>query len=257
MARFSRTRARRCLSLSLLVWVAQTGAESRTAVADVMGVDQASRVALRHCDPDDAERLVFLEGRLEENAPYARWWWRGWAGVYVTGIGLEGTRALLEDDQAKRANSLATVAKSTIGLGRALFSYPEAALGVRELEDPPIEDATTCRDRLELAEGRLRKAAEEAHDERWSWIPHAVNFGLNAGAAVFVAETYDHDEAYWSGALGLAVGEVRTWSYPWQAEDDWEQYESRFAEGEEAPSEPEVTFDLEPTPNGARVVIRF
>jgi hypothetical protein len=120
--------------------------------------------------------------------------------------------------------------------------------------DPSTSDAVSCHELLALAEERLREGADQAGDERWSWIPHAFNLGLNAAAAVVVAEMYDRDSAYWSGALGFAVGEVRIWSFPWHAARDWEAYQTRFRE---TARDPETTWRLEPTEDGARFVLRF
>jgi len=248
----------RLLAVVALLGVSATG---ETIRAEDLGEGNAPEerpadAPVRRCDPVDGERLAFLESRLEDNAPYARWWWRGWTGVYVGGMAFEGTRAALEDDRGKRANSIASAVKSTIGLTRAVLSQPEAKRGVADWADLPLDDPASCRDRLELAEERLRESAEQAEKERWSWIPHLFNFGLNAAGAVVVAESYDEDSAYWSGALGFAVGEIRIWSYPWHAEDDWKTYRRRFAAKPRA-EPPETTLHLEPMPNGARLVVRF
>lgn len=203
--------------------------------------------AYRDCAPPTAERLAFLQTRLEENASYARWWWRGWTGVYVGGMAYEGVQAGLEDDRGERANHIASAVKATIGLARALLAPPEAREGA------VARDTRGCAETLQLAERRLRRSAEEARDERWGWIPHLANLGLNAAAAIVVAEMYDEDEAYWSGALGFAVGEIRLWTFPWQAEDDWETYRRRY----DLAARPPVSWQLAPTHDGVALVVRF
>jgi len=238
--------------LLLLLLPAPSAGEASVADDGGAGFDPAERY--RACDPGDAVRLEFLERRIRDNAPYARWWSRAWLGVYVGGMAFEGVRAGLTDARERRAAAIANASKSTIGLARALLS-PPTAMGDVDAFDAPVEDAGHCTERLEAAEARLRQSAEEARHERWGWIPHLANFALNAGAAVTVAELYDYDAAYARGALGFAVGEIRLWSFPWHAESDWADYEDRFGEARSAA--PETTWMLEATPNGARVVVRF
>lgn len=226
--------------------------------AEEMSSDARRELALRVCDPNDRQRIEFLEERLHGNQTYARRWQHTWNAIYVLGMAFEGTRAGLEEDHGERATSIASAAKSLIGLARGLSAPPVARLGSEGLEDPPLQSAEDCKKRLERAEGRLREAAHETASKRWSWIPHAVNLGLNAGAAVFVAETYEHDPAYWSGLLGLGMGELRLWTYPWQATRDLEDYEARFDEnGETKLTKPNASWRIEAWSSGARLVVRF
>lgn len=244
------TRTTPLASLAIAITVAALPAAGEERDGDPLTV-----LDYRYCDSGDRERLSFLERRLDDNASYARLWWHSWNAIYVLGIGVGSASAVIEhDDRGARANAIATAAKGVIGLTRGLWSPPTAKEGTEDLLR--VHDAESCHERLVLAEERLRKSAEEAHDERWGWIPHAANFALNASAAVIVAEEYDYDAAYWSGGLGLAMGELRLWTFPWHAQDDLEEYERRFAP-EAGPVTPETSWGIEPWSSGARVVVRW
>jgi hypothetical protein len=217
-------------------------------------VDRTRLERYAACSRDEAARIAFLEDRLDGNAPYARRWWWTWNVVYVGGMAYEGTQAALPDEREKRAAGIANAVKSAIGLTRALVARPTAMRGMEDM-DAEIENAEQCGERLALAEERLRESAREAEDERWGWVTHLGNFGLNAAAAITVAELYDYDEAYWRGALGFGIGEIRLWSYPWHAESDWESYQREF--GERSVKTTEASWTLEPSLHGVRLVVRF
>jgi hypothetical protein len=213
--------------------------------------EEAWDPALERCTGDTGARLRFLEGNLEEDRGYAHWWWHGWTGVYTGGIVVQGARAVVEEEQGKRADFIVTAAKSSIGLARNLWSPPPARLGARELEGMGDCDA-----RLARAEEILRRNAEDSRRERRSWIPHLANFGLNLAGALIVAEGFDESAGWTSGALGFVVGEGRIWSYPWQAGGALAEYERRFpASG--VPQPPPTTWQLESFGNGVRVTLRY
>jgi len=51
------------------------------AVAALLLRGAAAEAAdLSHCDPGTAERIQFIEDRLELRRPYATLWWHGWTG---------------------------------------------------------------------------------------------------------------------------------------------------------------------------------
>ena len=96
----------------------------------------------------------------------------------------------------------------------------------------------------------MRRATEQAHVERMTWRPHLANLALNLAGALIVAEGFDEGTGWASGAIGFAIGEVRIFTYPWQARGTLDEYGRRFP----AP----VTsggpgWYLEPFHTGARV----
>lgn len=223
--------------------------------AETAAVEDSKEPLFAACDPFDRERMQFLEERLDSNGTYAKRWWWAWNGVFVVGMGYQGTNAAFEDNRGKRADLIASAAKSAIGLTRNLWSPPTAKLGTDDLPELDGADPERCRQRLQMAETRLRESAEEGHKNRWSWKPHLANVALNMAAGVVVAEMYERDAAYLNAGIGIAIGELRIFTFPWQAEDDVEEYERRF--GSSAPQAPETSWRIEPWHQGARLVVSF
>jgi hypothetical protein len=212
--------------------------------------------ALERCAGDTGARLRFLEARLAGDRRYADLWWKGWTGVFVGGIVVQGARAGFEGHEGQRADLIVSAAKSGIGLARSLWSPPPARMGAAELAEMPTATPADCAERLARAEQILRRNAADGASERRSWIPHAANLGLNLAGALIVAEGFDEKDGWVSGAIGFAVGEGRIWSYPWQAGNALAEYERRFpASG--VPRTPPVTWHFESWGAGARVSLRY
>jgi hypothetical protein len=227
-------------------------AETADPVDDTDARDDAARMEplFGSCDPVARERLHFLEERLDDNETYAERWWWAWNGVYVIGMGFQGTRAGFEDKRGKRADLIASASKAAIGLARNLWAPPIAKLGTDDL--PELDGG--CDRRVQAAEARLREAAEEGQKNRWSWKPHAANLALNLSAGILVAELYEYDFAYVNAGIGIAMGELRIFTFP-QAHHDVDDYERRFASG--LPKPPETTWRIGPWHQGARLVVNF
>jgi hypothetical protein len=230
-----------------------------TLIASLAGAAGAARAqgldpALDRCVGETATRLRFLEERLQAHQRYANRWVLGWGTVYVGGMVVEGTRAGFEDDRGERANQVVNAVKSGIGLTRDIvLDPPHARHGARELTAMPTATPADCQQRLARAEQLVQDLAQDAREERKSWIPHLGNLALNLVGAVIVAEGFDEPAGWASGAIGFAVGEVRIWTFPWQAEGTWQEYQRRF---------PRTTSDgprwsIEPFHTGARVRVTF
>src|SRR4051812_17139 len=61
-------------------------------------------VSLDRCATDDAERIHFLEQRLDSRRTYADYWWKGWMGAYALGTVIEGVQASTHDDDGRKAD---------------------------------------------------------------------------------------------------------------------------------------------------------
>jgi len=213
----------------------------------------AAESGLDRCDGDTGQRLQYLEDHLEGSRRYANVWWQSWSGVFGAGIAVEGARAGLTHDSGERADHVASAVKAGIGLADNLLRPPPARLGASELA---AHEQESCAERLTRAEDLLRRNATDARTRRFSWRPHLGNLALNGAGAVIVAEGFDEPRGWVSGAVGLAVGELRIWSYPWHADGAWKEYQRRFpASG--APQPPPTTWQLEPSGEGLRVVVRY
>ena len=224
------------------------------AVAVPAGARAAEAADLSRCDAGTAERLRFIEERLEERQPYATWWWRGWTGAYAAGVVMQGVRAGLEDDsEAKQADFAVSAGKALIGTTRLLFDRPTARLGPEPMQAIAPSSESACRERLGVGEDLLRKNAKES-GSRWDWKRHAGNVALNAAGAAIVAYGFDDETRGWrSAGYGIAVGEAMILSYPWKADDDLAEYERRF----QGAGTPRTTLRVVPWGSGARLVLNF
>jgi hypothetical protein len=188
--------------------------------------------ALAACAGSVGARLQYLEPRLAAHASYAdRWWWI-WNGVHATGLVYGGAMAGVEDDGGERALSAVDATKSAIGLAEGILDPPVLREGIDGVTAISVASADGCTTRLRAAEELLYAAAEEAHEERRGWLGHAGNLALNLIGALVVAEGFDEPSGWGAGALGLLVGEIELWSYPWHAEGTAREYERRFPRDE-------------------------
>lgn len=204
------------------------------------------------CGPESEARLLWLIDRLDSRERYADLWWRGWIGIYSIGAAVEGARAGVEDDRGKRADYIVSAVKAVGGVTRLYFMRPTARLGADPLRATPLANEADCRARVEQGETLLEKAAHES-DRRWNWKAHAWNVGVNMAGAVIVAEGFDESDGWWSGAVGVAVGEAMLWSHPWKGEGDLAEYQARFEHHGATPT----SWNVVPYGNGLRLVARF
>jgi hypothetical protein len=222
------------------------------AVAPVVRAAEATD--LSRCETRTAERLRFIEERLEQRRPYATWWWRGWTGAYGIGTVLQSVRAGIEDDSdARKADLTVGAVKALIGTTRLLFDRPNARLGAEPMQAIVPSGEAACRERLAVGEELLRKNAKQS-DSRWDWKRHAGNVALNSAGAAIVAYGFGDELRGWrSAGVGIAVGEAMILSYPWHGDDDLAEYERRF----QGAATPRTSLRLVPWGSGARLVLNF
>jgi hypothetical protein len=220
------------------------------------GMPSAVRAAeatdLARCDAGTAERIRFIEERLEQRRPYATWWWRGWTSAYGVGTVLQGVRAGVEDSEGKQADLAVSAGKALIGTVRQLFDRPPARLGAEPMRVVATTDEASCRERLLVGEDLLRRSAVDT-ETRWDWKRHLGNLLLNAAGAAIVAYGFDDETRGWrSAGIGIAVGEVMILSRPWHGDDDLAEYERRFPG-----THPRMSLSIVPAPGGAHLVLAF
>jgi hypothetical protein len=188
--------------------------------------------ALAACEGRVAARLQYLEPRLAAHASYAQRWWWLWNGVNAGGIVYGATMAGTADDGGERALEVVDATKAAVGLAENLVDPPVLREGMDRVSAIEVASTSGCVARLHAAEELLYAAAEEAQDERRGWVNHIGNLALNLIGAVVVAEGFDESSGWGSGALGLVVGEIQIWSYPWHAEHTVREYERLFPRDE-------------------------
>jgi hypothetical protein len=208
------------------------------------------------CSAGTAERLTFIEDRLELRRPYAKYWWMGWTGFYGLGMVVQSARAPFEGDDSKQADLVVSAVKASFGFTRLIFWPPTAKAGSDAMRVVEPTDEAQCRERLRIGEELMRKNARES-ESRWDWKRHAANVGINVAGALIVAEAYDDPWRGWrSAGIGIAVGEAFTFSHPWKADDDLAEYEAKF--GTSADLQPrKVSFELGPRLGGLQLGVKF
>jgi hypothetical protein len=179
------------------------------------------------------ERLRFIHDRLKAEAVQARTWEAGWSIVFISGLGYSGY-------QLAGAHSAAALTQGAIGAAQSLIGAMtmglmplKASRGAHELES--AREADDSPERLRLAESLLRRNAAETR-LRYSWKPHVLHLAMNllAGAAIWIAG--DLRRGAQSAGIAIAVGEVRIWTQPWQAQRDLREYRQRFGDLATTPS---------------------
>lgn len=223
----------------------------------VSAVDaRADDAALGRCSGGTSERLAFIEQRLEERRPYAKYWWMGWTSFYSLGVVIQSASAALEDDDSRQADLVVSAVKATFGVTRLLIWPPTAKAGSAAMRVVDPVDESACRERLRVGEELLRQNARES-ETRWDWRRHAANVAINSAGAIIVAEGWDDPTRGWrSAGVGIAVGGVFTFSHPWKADDDLAEYEQKFsASADLAPRK--VSWGVSPQLGGVSFGLRF
>jgi hypothetical protein len=204
------------------------------------------------CDANTAERIRFIDQRLAAGQPYAQNWWTFFTMFYGTGAIYSFVQGALKDDSGNRADSFVSGSKALFGTARLLLAPLNAKLGAGPMHEISIESRAECEQVLTIGEELLRKNAKES-EQRYSWKAHLSSVLINVAGALIVAEGYDNKTDGWKSAgIGIAVGEVFTWSQPWNGTSDLEDYEREFNEAR-AP----ITWKLTPTGTGLRLLARF
>jgi hypothetical protein len=224
-----------------LGWVAAAGADEG---------------ALGRCSGGTAERLHFIEDRLEVRRPYAQYWWLGWTGFYGLGAIVQSAQAPFEGDDSRQADLVVSAVKASFGVTRLLIWPPTAKAGADAMRVVEPTDESQCRERLRIGEELMRKNARES-ESRWDWKRHAGNVGINVAGALIVAEGWDDPWRGWrSAGIGIAVGEVFTFSHPWKADDDLAEYDEKF--GQSADLNPKkISWDIAPRLGGVAFQLKF
>jgi hypothetical protein len=146
--------------------------------------------------------------------------------------------------------------KAGIGVTRLVFWPPTAKDGADAMRTVAPSDESACRERLRIGEELMRKNARESQS-RWDWKRHAANVGLNVAGAIIVAEGWDDPSRGWrSAGIGIAVGEIFTFTHPWKADEDLAEYEAKFGTSPDlAPRK--ISFNMAPTLGGLSFGMKF
>jgi hypothetical protein len=194
-------------------------------------VSGASHAVAQDDLPDDQQvtaRLRYIDAKLSAQATTSALWFGSFTGLYTVGMLWSTSKAVLEKDRVEQADHTIGAVKSVIGVATRLARPPHGLKGNRELRG--ISEATpeARAHKLAFAETLLRRNARQA-DQRYSWIAHTLNIGLNVAGGLIIWLAYDDfNRGAMSAGIGLAVGELSIWTQPWDAKRHLREYERRY-----------------------------
>ncbi len=200
--------------------------------------------------PRAAERLAFLEERIETQHLHAQIWWESWITFYGVGLVVQSARAIEATETAERADLIISAVKAAGGVVRYAV---DPMKGIESFEPIPGETQAA---RLARGERILRENADNT-TPFGPWYAHLINFAINGTGAVIVGAGFDDwSQGLISAGVGFAVGEVSLFTQPWEAGDDLEEYEARFGKGSAA-RRPKTQLRLVPMGGGAGLRLSY
>lgn len=205
-------------------------------------------------DEEVAERLAFIERRLEAGTPAAKRWSYGWFSAYgALTVGQFGAALVTGDAGGRKDLAVGAVSSSLGTLPFALFPFTPR-FAAAELGRYPA--TTPAEKRRKLAAGeRLLKASAAAETAGRSWTAHAGCLGVNiAFGLVLVAGYHRTRSGLNSMLLGTGIGEIQIFTQPTDAIDDWNAYRrGDFSD----PVSSRIRFEILPAPGGLAFGARF
>ena len=231
------------------LWLLATTAGAAAAQAPISG----------NLSPlDDAEidaRIAFIEERLDEGEQHAKWWQRGFTGLYSAGIVIGTVNAVTESGDDRTIGIVGAV-KAVFGTTRMLLSPHPGRVGGNPVRAVQGDSREAREERLEVAETQLDLVADRARS-RLSWKPHAANLGVNLVAGLVIGFVANTEDAVIDSTVGFVVGEIMAFSMPWRGTRDVQDYKERF----DMASQPTLSWHVEPITrlgiHGAAVRVRF
>lgn len=201
-------------------------------------------------DREAAQRLRFVESRLDAGRRHAQLWHWGWTTANGVSVAMNSASLALDDDSGGRVYNGLQIGISTLGLVDLLVRDPVPG---RAGADPiRAGDPAT---RLARGEALLAAAAEHAEDHR-AWPAHLANAALQAAAAAVLLGIDEPGYAAASFGLGMLGGEALLWTAPFQPARDWRSYRELVTRGA-LPAEPNAELHIAPAANGLALELRY
>lgn len=209
----------------------------------------APLIAAPQVDADTAERLSFLEARLDAGRDHAALWQNGWSAAYAA-------VALGQSALALTGNSRDDQVANGVGALRAVTAFTLLQLrphpGRRGAEPVRTMTGASETDRLAAAETLLARSARRT-GERYAPRRHLINIGMNLAFGGMICAFGDCGDAPLSILIGIAGGEAALWSLPRQPLDDQQVYRRRFGTGAGS----RISWELVPTLQGLGIRASF
>jgi hypothetical protein len=202
-----------------------------------------------------AERLGFIEERLDASRRHGQIWYWSWMAINAgstVGLGVAAGLSKHEDDQV---NTGVQAGVAAIGVADLLLRPLEARFGAAPIDGLPDATREQRLAKLRAAEALLRANAERA-EERTSWQMHAANVALNAAAGGLIAGFGRPSDGLIAFATGTAGGVVNILTQPSAPAADWQEYRARFGNGTANPET--LSLAIAPLPDrGAMLAVRY
>lgn len=218
-------RARWWLLIAIGLVVSHTLVPDRCALAATCGTPRGAEP--RVAEIDAAERLRWIERRLDREAGRGRLWAHAWA----IGIGAGGLASLIAVPfvaPSNRVDWYTGAASAAIGVIPFLVSplavIRDAPKVSAALATTPWNDQERVCAVLLDAEGKLASSAANEHWQQGWWM-HAGNLAFNTGVLLFLGLGYGHWTAgLINGGAGVVVGETIILTQPTRLIDDLAAY---------------------------------
>ena len=209
-------------------------------------------------DAEVTRRLEFIELRLRRGTAATQRWWYSWFFGFAALSTGQAIVAIATTNPGLRADSAVGAASSGLGvlaLGVIPFPALHAARAVYEIPEATPEQR---RRKLARAEQILKRSADAESSYR-SWYTHVIAGGVSIGIGLGLWLGYDRLASGARNALiGIALNEVRIFSHPAAAIQDWEEYRRQWTPvSEPAPRKATVQWSLTPYAGGLGVSGNF
>ncbi len=251
-SRAAKTSAAR--TASLLIAAALVCAHAAGA-ADQSGAISGDLSGLSDQEVD--RRYDFIRERLDAGQRNSQIWQYGFTSGWGLGVAIGAAQASFTDNKVTRTSGIVISVKGVGGVTRLLWAPNPGRHGSENIQSLPATSREDRLERLAAAEALLSDVEERALD-RLSWKRHASNVAINlAGGGVIIGVGgFDRawDDALRSFGVGVAFGELMSFTMPWRGVRDAEDYRKRFLGG---PYEPGVSWHISPTWNGLALHVEF
>jgi hypothetical protein len=239
----------RALALCLAVLLAAAPARAGTRCATTLA-------ASPHLEQLDAEtRLAFIRDRLRTQARKMTIWSSVWLGIYgaITIYNVQGL--VRSDNETDYIDWSLGVFSTVVGLGATAFQMPTALRHSPALERhvAAARPGDVCALVAE-AEWRLRQIA---YNDAFNTGPltHGGNFVFNLGLVAALLAVGHYQEAAIHGLVGIAVGEIQTFTRPVDGLRALRRY--RLALLDDRPLPPPFSWALAPSVAPGRYTLDF
>lgn len=199
-------------------------------------------------DEQIAQRLDFLNARLDDNRTHAAWWYYGFLAVNVGGMAAGAATAAIEDNADDQVYDILNASLGLVGTGYLLAAPLPGRSGADPITAMPSATHDDRAAQLAAAETLLYDAAGRAK-QRTGWILHTGNVAINAAAASVLLARESYDNAALLFFVNVAVGEAQILLTPWQPQTSWHEYRQLVGNGG-IPVDPPARVGLAPLPTG-------